>query len=964
MRKLPVPRAGSPPEPADGRARRSDKEEVPADAARPEPSDPRHPGEVRPSVPATWYVLCDTFSWECWRHEGAARVALPTDPASRRRWQALLADPRCELDPEFLLVESAWQGLQGSPDKTSRPRQLVSAFRSAGVPVVYWNKEDPPHHERFRSAALACDIVLSTDRDSLPRYREAGFKGPLECMVFAAQPAIHRAWRPLDRPDRVLFAGSWLTRHPDRARGYANLVAPLLGSGLDIFSRAGSWPPAYRRHIRGSLPYLALLEHSSRYPLALSVSSVKSSPTMFPRRVVELPLAGVLPISDDCRAVARLFPEIPRSASARRTRELVAHFRRDEEARRSRVARLQERILARHSAARHLAQIRGLVADLPAWRGPRAPRGGHPPPTAEVARRHLARRRGPPLEAVVVDDLEQKPHAEEVWERGWRYADQPSLDLREPVAWPGADAHRGWAFRVHSWEPISALLTADGPGETRWQRRCLPFVLAWLARHPGRPSTASFAWNDMATGLRAWRLGALLQSLAADPATSAEDLHHLWHGALEHLDRLVDPELFAAHSNHGLYQAMGLLFLSRRLAAVSRALDASELARRRIRALLARQVGADGMHREHSPGYHLAVLRNLELLARTDTRGGPAWRAAARRLRVALSWLTWPDGRLVPLGDTLPRPVPAALREPEPPPGLALRCFEDGGYAVVRAPDTPGGGTHLVLAGAFHSRVHKHADDLSLSWFDRGVPLLVEPGRFAYLGRTERGGPAWRRGFWYADPRRRYVESTHAHNTVEVDGRSQDRRGRAPYGSAIRGGGLLDEGRGPAWVYGRVDLEGDGQHGRLLVLQPGAWLLCLDRLDAPGPHTWRQWFHLPPGTTCDHSGGRLLARPPGVEDALSVEVLSPTGVLEAPREAQLEPRLQGWRAHTDQQLVPAPAVAALAEATGPVLLATLLRFADVPPLGLELAGAGADLELHLRGLREGTLLRLRWPSER
>ena len=42
-------------------------------------------------------------------------------------------------------------------------------------------------------------------------------------------------------------------------------------------------------------------------------------------------------------------------------------------------------------------------------------------------------------------------------------------------------------------------------------------------------------------------------------------------------------------------------------------------------------------------------------------------------------------------------------------------------------------------------------------------------------GRTKPGTELWKQGFWYGDPNRVFVESTHAHNTVEVGGESYNR---------------------------------------------------------------------------------------------------------------------------------------------------------------------------------------------
>src|SRR5699024_9768774 len=119
-----------------------------------------------------------------------------------------------------------------------------------------------------------------------------------------------------------------------------------------------------------------------------------------------------------------------------------------------------------------------------------------------------------------------------------------------------------------------------------------------------------------------------------------------------------------------------------------------------------------------------------------------------------------------------------------------MAVYQDGGYAFVRSPqpDQPGDlekSSYLAFSAAFHSRTHKHADDLNVVWYDRGQEVLIDAGRFGYGELLSEGSPLRRKGFYYAAPERRYVEGTMAHNTLMMDGQNQDRRTRTPYGSGI-----------------------------------------------------------------------------------------------------------------------------------------------------------------------------------
>src|SRR5690242_19710516 len=92
--------------------------------------------------------------------------------------------------------------------------------------------------------------------------------------------------------------------------------------------------------------------------------------------------------------------------------------------------------------------------------------------------------------------------------------------------------------------------------------------------------------------------------------------------------------------------------------------------------------------------------------------------------------------------------------------------FADAGTTLLRAAVWPGpeiwcrldGGPHGFLSIAAHA----HADALSVEVRYGGVDILADPGTYCYHGE-----PEWRS----------YFRSTIAHNTVELDGRSQARDG-------------------------------------------------------------------------------------------------------------------------------------------------------------------------------------------
>lgn len=309
-----------------------------------------------------WHVVCDPFSWHGWQPEGAVRIEGPDrDPEA---WERQVRRPP---DTGFLLVESVWEDFYQS-DKFAELTRLIQAFRREGIPVFFWAKEDPPHFQEFLPLALWCDAIATTDEDCVSRYRAAGFKGDVELMTFPVQPEVHKPYFPKNPDKRVFFAGAGRFDHPDRAAALEYLIRPALALGCtDLFARRnltvdrGSWPADCQRYIVGELPYEELLREVSRYTLGLSISSAPYSASMYPRRIVELPMADVMVISDNCRAVRRYFPEIPAVEYSTQTRDTILYFLKNVAERKQRLESLKQRILERHTYARALASLRSLV---------------------------------------------------------------------------------------------------------------------------------------------------------------------------------------------------------------------------------------------------------------------------------------------------------------------------------------------------------------------------------------------------------------------------------------------------------------------------------------------------------------------------------------------------------------------------------------------------------------------------
>ena len=484
---------------------------------------------------------------------------------------------------------------------------------------------------------------------------------------------------------------------------------------------------------------------------------------------------------------------------------------------------------------------------------------------------------------------------------------------------------------MHCWDLLDSLLMHHSfSGDSTCLQIALDVARDWSARFSAGSDPESLAWYDMAVGLRAARLAYLADAASRCPTVSDADIARLLDLAQQHRENLADDALFKGHNNHGIYQAAGQIAMGRRLHDVP---GMSELARQgksRLMTLLDLQFTMEGVHREHSPDYHRMVLRTLYALVSNGLIDELGLLKELEKIEEALSWFVAPNARLANLGDSDSRDLAwstdvarrmwrtEAMRwvvtgGATGSQSASSRAFPESGYFVVRHPNPSGPGreSYLAFVAAFHSRVHKHADDLSLIWHEVGRPILIDAGRYGYLGKTEPGSQLWQEGYWYSAPERIYVESTHAHNCVEIDGRTIPRKGANSYGSAIARCGTS----GTLYFCEAEYRPQTGlRHARTLILDPGRWLIVFDWLkdNLERDHAWAQWFHFAPGSRVERTDDRYVVSCQGNGGpALTMEVLSLAGetVLSPVFEGAREPRLQGWWSPSERSFEPAPAVA-------------------------------------------------------
>jgi len=321
---------------------------------------PEHPPNGRPYV----IGIMDEFTAGCFERDMNLIQPRPDN------WYALAE----KYKPEMFFIESAWKGNYGSwqyrvGDYANKPGQEVAHIchyaRERGIPTVFWNKEDPVHHQKFMCSAKLVDHIFTTDANMQASYQAKTGNPNVHALPFAAQPALHKPAPLAGRKPRACFAGSWYgNRHAERGEAMRWLLRAANRHGLDIFDRNHGtgifpFPEEYQAGIKGSLPYKALCEEYRRYRVFLNVNSVMDSPTMFARRVFELMACGTPVVSTYAKGIENLFESdaVWMVNSEAEAGEAVHTLMTDDaEWRRRSLAGIRE-VFARHTYAHRLNEI-------------------------------------------------------------------------------------------------------------------------------------------------------------------------------------------------------------------------------------------------------------------------------------------------------------------------------------------------------------------------------------------------------------------------------------------------------------------------------------------------------------------------------------------------------------------------------------------------------------------------------
>ncbi len=427
-------------------------------------------------------------------------------------------------------------------------------------------------------------------------------------------------------------------------------------------------------------------------------------------------------------------------------------------------------------------------------------------------------------------------------------------------------------------------------GEERYAATFARHLEGWIEQNP--PGLGINWFSSLEVAFRAiswlWAFHFFKGSKSLTPELFQKAVKFLYlHG--RHLEKYLST--YYSPNTHLTGEALGLYYLGSQLGIFERAMRWRKLGEEILFAELDRQVFDDGVYFEQSTWYqrytadfysHFLILKTFDT-DDTDKRSQAKLEEKLRLLHDFLLFITRPDGttpiigdddggRSLPLGSAPPNDFRGSLstaailfgrgdykfvaggfseetlwllggeglksfeslKSIEPP--RTSKIFPDGGYFAMRDGWTKTDNYLLVDGGEIGSLNggHGHADALSFELAIGGKTLLVDPGTYTYHE---------------SDEARDFFRTSSAHNTLEIDEKSQT----APGGkfswktkAKVRIQTQIAEDRFDFFAGshdGYERLRDAAIHQRSILFLKNDYAVIRDYVETHGPHDYALNFH-------------------------------------------------------------------------------------------------------------------------
>ncbi|SDK61215.1 alginate lyase family protein, partial [Sediminibacillus albus] len=353
-----------------------------------------------------------------------------------------------------------------------------------------------------------------------------------------------------------------------------------------------------------------------------------------------------------------------------------------------------------------------------------------------------------------------------------------TFDFSKGIHWgespvKGEELSRSYYRALHANFFLNDLIAAyKENGNEEYIIKGFESIKDWVEKNPYQDPAHSMSWHDEASARRLVTWVNFFDS--AKTVLNEEQLQFLLENMIEHADILLSNDFHTTNTNHGMFQDEALLVFSDYFNSLPKSQIYSEVGEERLESYFNFIISEEGVHLEHSPGYHQTIASSVKryrdfFSLMGDSNQYNYYNSLYHLMANYYIWLIKPDGTLPLIGDTFSNVTPPTSLWKENQhylyvlsqgkqgvkPGEHSVVFEDAGYAIFRDDWEKGDhATYIHFTAAYHTDYHKHSDDLSVWIYANGHDIISEAGP---------------NGYDYDLPLTQFGYSSYAHNTLIVN---------------------------------------------------------------------------------------------------------------------------------------------------------------------------------------------------
>lgn len=415
----------------------------------------------------------------------------------------------------------------------------------------------------------------------------------------------------------------------------------------------------------------------------------------------------------------------------------------------------------------------------------------------------------------------------------------------------------------------------------------------WIEKNPFENSASAMAWHDETTARRLINWIAFFDE--SRRILAKDNIACLFENIKKHAELLNTDNFYSKNTNHGMFQDEALIVYSDYFFCIEGSQGLKQIACSRLKQYFDFIFSNEGVHLEHSPGYHELIAYNLlkysNYFKNLDRSFGEYLLKKYNQAAKFATYIIKPDGFLPQIGDTQMMKPSSKLwiddigykyavtmgKEGAPPKETDI-VFPESGYAIFRDSWTKNEcNTYVLFMAAYHTDYHKHSDDLSLWIYASGGDIILESGPYGYN---------------YKDQFTQYSYSSFAHNVLIVDNKGLPRTDGKYYATKIVDYMITEH---KCSVTGVNERYKDVKHTRTIeYLKANQDIIVTDEISSNVLHEYKLLWHLAPDIEAFIKGKDKVVLYRKDISVMEIVVKCSTEISLSKVRGQMDPFVLGW----------------------------------------------------------------------